>query len=121
MAAGGIIYFNCYSVYTGLVCYRSIEICVGKPGQPEKKIKVLPNCTIRELRRMVEDRMGVASERQHLVYNGKVLVDENPETKEETILTGILEMKGNVTNPNFMSGTPWKICHYALKCNNSSL
>ena len=81
-----------------LSCYRSIEICVVKPGQPGKKIKVLSNCTIRELRRKIKEKMEVEPEKQLLVYNGRVLVDEHPETKEETIVTSIVEINGNVIN-----------------------
>ena len=67
-----------------------------KPGQPGKKIEVSSNCTIRELRRKVKDRMEVEPERQLLVYNGQVLADEHPETKEETLLTRIVEIRGNM-------------------------
>ena len=73
------------------------------PGQPGKKIELSPSSTIRELRRMVRDRMEVEPERQVLVYNGQVLVDEHPETKEEMIVTRIVEIKGNVMCSKSMS------------------
>ena len=76
-----------------------------KPGQPEEKIAISSNCTIRELRRKVKDRMEVEPERQLLIYNGQVLTDEQPETKEETILSDIVEFKGNGTSPNSISRT----------------
>ena len=110
--------FNIVTMHT-LSRYRSIEICVVKPGQPGKKIEVSSNCTIRELRRKVKERMEVEPERQTLLYNGQVLVDEQPEAKEETIVTDIVEFKGNEISPNPISGTPIKFCQYVLIYNNS--
>ena len=75
-----------------------------KPGQPEEKIEISPNCTVRELRRIVKDRMEVEPERQMLLHNGQVLVDEHAETKKEMLLTYIVDFKGNVTKPNSTSG-----------------
>ena len=67
-----------------------------KPGKPGKMIELSPSSTIRELRRIVKDRMEVEPERQVLLYNGQVLVDEHKETKEEMIVTRIVDIKGNV-------------------------
>ena len=81
-----------------------------KVGQTGKRIKMLQSCTIRKLRRKVKERMEVEPERQVLIYNGQVLVDERPETKEEMILSEIVEFKGNVTSTHSISGTLWAFC-----------
>ena len=49
--------------------------------------------------------MEVEPERQLLIYNGQILKDEQPETKEEAVLSDIVEFKGNGTSPNSVSRT----------------
>ena len=65
--------------------------------------------------------MEVEPEKQLLVYNGQVLVDEQPEIKEEALLTGIVECKGNGTSTNLSAlyQTLLKFCQYVLIYNNS--
>lgn len=98
-----------------MVNYSPIEVCVVKPGQPETKIEMSTNCTIRELRRIIKKRMDVEPERQLLLHNGQVLVDEHPETKREMIVTDTVDFKGNVTDPNSTNG---HFAPYVLRCNN---
>ena len=83
-----------------MVNYSPVAISVVKPGHPEKKIEVSANCTIRELRRTFKGIMEVEPERQLLVYNRQIIMDEHPETKKEAILENIVEFKGSVMKPN---------------------
>ena len=68
---------------------------MAKPGQTGQKVHVFPNSTIGELRRMVKEKSGVEPERQVLVYNGQILMDEQLDTTVENTLDSLVDFTGS--------------------------
>ena len=90
-----------YIHYYGLLqihYQRDNIIMYGRAWTTKKKIELLPNSSMRELRKKIKDRVEVEPDRQVLVYKYEELVDEHPKTNKEMLLEDTVEFKGSVKN-----------------------